>query len=644
MLAVLLSCASENDSLVNPPPRFETVKVRFYNLSQDFEPRTLIMENETQISNVPYSKASSYTQPPADSVVLEVKKGELSEYKSDIRFRFGRNVSYTFIGLPTPFNSPNPKPLDTVIAFSTSVAISQNPNEAYLKMFNANPDSTISYSMISGCPNGSVLSSSIFYRKVSPVSIVRSGEVPISIVKRRGIEDSLVGLFVFNFEKKGQYTIIIKNKGMSEEVVLLDELNGTTEAISSPGTIDAREAEMKILNFSSEPIEVNKMPGEVISSGLIPNFIDKYEKVSACGSIDKDTIGVYVGGSLKSKATMSIEVLEKYTIAVFDSANLKASKIVKAEPVFLTEELGNRAIIRVINGDYILPGVTVSVGAREIPNASGEDLQRGFRSGDALASRISFGDISGYKLMEPGLLPIAVFTSTEPAKLVTSARVQIEAGKKYLLVVYTNQGKQSISVIEDGTQNTAISASPEGVFVQAIHATPGKDFISLNFPGLFGNAKLNYTGSLATIVEAGETTVEFGGVQHKINATPKERVMLIASGTTNEPEVFDLTSTPIYADPSYYIRRYINASKAAQNINVKINDSTVVMPNVLYGTRSGFEKIYKEKKFSLLFDNAEDNKRLVRIDDLLLTNNKTYSLIFVGNATNGYSLVIQQEY
>lgn len=75
-----------------------------------------------------------------------------------------------------------------------------------------------------------------------------------------------------------------------------------------------------------------------------------------------------------------------------------------------------------------------------------------------------------------------------------------------------------------------------------------------------------------------------------------------------------------------------------------MSDSSLVYPELHFGERSPIEKIYKERKFSLLFENAETKKVIARIDDLFFTYNKTYTLIFAGNSKKGYSVIVQQEY
>jgi len=645
--ALMFSCADENELLVNPPPRFETVNVRFLNFSGDGQPRTMVMENQTEILNIEDGKASKFFRPPADSVYIEIRKNTISEFRTQARVRFGRNINYTYVALPSALGNPEQNAVDTIISFGTSLSISQNPNESFLKMLNANPDSTVTYSLALGCPNGLRLASNLDYRRVSPTAVVRSGDVPLSVIKMRGSEDSLVGLYSFNFAQRGQYTIIIRpNNFGGEDVFLLDELNSSDNVITKPEEIVNRTATLRTINLSSVPIEIDKIPGETITDGLVPFYIEQDKQISACTSIEKDTLAILSNGNLSSQLVASFGVLEKYSVVVFDSANSKASKSILIEPVRLNETLGNRAIIRVINADYTQIGISVSIGAREITDAKGEDVVRGFRAGDALASRMEFATLSGVTLIEPGTLPVAVFTSTEPAKLISASLFDVQAEKSYLLVIYPDlHNRQKVALIEENDASKPITPLNPGVFTQVIHTTAGKNFISISYPKLFSNAKLNYAGSFATVLPEGQSVITIDGINHTISATSNDRIMLFSGGTIDEQEIFDITEPPIYGAHNHYVRRYINASKEVPDINVNLKENFLLMSNVLYKTRSNFERIYQEKKFSLNFYNALTNKHLLRVDDLFLTYDKTFSIIFTGHSRyGGYSVIIQQEY
>lgn len=643
LLFLITACASENEYLVNPPARYETVKVRFLNLAQDGEQRTLVLEGKTEIANVPYSIISDFVQPPADSVLVEIQKQGVTELQLQQKVRFGRNMNYTFVALPTPDGAPNAKPVDTVVVVSTAVVVATSQNEAYLKLLNADPDTNVSYSLVLGCPSGLNLTGMVQYRRVSAHSIVRSGEIAVSIVRHSNHSSELVGLYDLNLENFGQYTLIVTKKGTSEKVLLLDEKKGSAFALSEPQKITQREAHIKVVNFSSEAVSVEKAGSGSIGTTL-PMFADEVKSIEACGSTAKDTILASIGGNITAKQVITVDVLQKYTAFVFDSLQAKAKKLIIAEPIYLSEERKNRSTIRVINADYLQKGISVSAGAREITNATGEDLQRGFRSGDVFASSLEFGEISSYKFIEPGTLPIAVFTATQPAKLISTARLWIEPNKNYFLVVYSNeQSEQNLALIEDKFEAYPINKLSEGVFTQVVNANVDADFIQIAFPGLFSGAKLNYGGSLATILAEGNTDVSFSGAKYQINANKNDRIMLISAGSAVNPELIKFIEPPVYASNNYYIRRFVNVSDV-RKINIKTSDSLLVYPELQFGERTPIEKIYKERKFSLLFENAETNKIIARIDDLFFTYNKTYTLIFAGSNQKGYTLIVQQEY
>lgn len=645
ILSVLLiaSCASENEYLVNPPPRYETVNVRLLNLAGDGQSRSIVLNGETEIADVPYGMVSAFVRPPADSVFLEVRRQGTSELKSSNKVRFGRNMNYTFVVLPSADGASQHREVDTIITFSTSIVVAQSQKEAYLKLFNGNPDSTVSYSMMIGCPSGLTIASHVQYRRATAHSVVRSGEVAISIVRHKHTGDELIGLFDLILENLGQYAIVIIRQGNSEKVLLLDEKNSTVQALREPAKIDNRDAYLKITNFSTEMVSLHlHSSGDV--ANVFPMFSDGAKEIEACGTAAKDTLSVKLNSVTTAKLDVGIDVLQKYSAFVFDSANSKAKKLVFAEPTYITEELKNRAIVRVVNGNYLQSGVSVSAGAREIANATGEDKSRGFRSGDNLASALKFGEISRPLLLEAGTLPIAVFTATEPARLITTTRLWLEANKNYFIVVYSTQsGEQKVSLVEENAAANPIVAESEGVFAQLINTIADADFVSFALPGVFSDARLNYSGALATILANGQTQISISDKQFSFSARPELRAMLIATGSKDALDLVDFIEPPVFASSDHYVRRFVNVSDIPK-IDINWGDSLLIYPNLAYRERTPIERIYKERKFSLTFLNSDTKKQVARIDDLFLTFNKTYTIIFAGNSKKGYSVIIQQEY
>ncbi|HOK14956.1 MAG TPA: hypothetical protein PK007_08565, partial [Candidatus Kapabacteria bacterium] len=93
----------------------------------------------------------------------------------------------------------------------------------------------------------------------------------------------------------------------------------------------------------------------------------------------------------------------------------------------------------------------------------------------------------------------------------------------------------------------------------------------------------------------------------------------------------------------HYVRRFVNVSDVPK-IDIKMGEDVLIYPGLAFAERTPIERIYKERKFSLTFINSETQKQIARIDDLFLTYNKTYTIIFAGNSKKGYSVIIQQEY
>ncbi len=645
IISVLLlgSCATENEYLVNPPPRYETVNVRLLNLAGDGQSRSIVLNGETEIENVPYGMVSAFVRPPADSVFLEVRRQGTSELKPDNKVRFGRNMNYTFVVLPSADGASHYRDVDTIITFSTSMVVAQSQKEAYLKLFNGYPDSTVSYSMMLGCPSGQPIASHVQYRRATSHSVVRSGELAVSIVRHKHSGDELIGLFDLMLENFGQYAIVIIREGNAEKVLLLDEKQSTVQALREPATINNREAYLKTVNFSSEMVSLHlQSSGDVAT--VSPMFADAVKTIGACGTTSKDTLSVTLNGSTTAKLVVGIDVLQKYTAFVFDSSHSKAKKLVFAEPAYFTEEMKNRAVVRVVNGDYLQSGISVSAGAREIANATGEDKFRGFRSGDNLASGLKFGEISPPKLLEAGILPTAVFTATEPARLIKTTRLWLEANKSYYIVVYSTQsGEQKISLVEEGAPANPVVSESEGVFAQLVNTVADADFVSFALPGVFSDARLNYSGALATILSSGETKLSILGKQFSFSASPEHRAMLIAAGTKESPELVWFIEPSVQAAADHYVRRFVNVSDIPK-VDIKIGDEVLIYPGLGFGERTPIERIYKERKFSLTFVNSETGKQIARIDDLFLTYNKTYTIIFAGSSKKGYSAIIQQEY
>lgn len=645
VLLIAASCASEDERLLNPTPRSETVRIRFFNLAGDKADRTLLVGDSTKFINVKYGEISELVKPTGDSANIEVRKGDVKENRSAFKFQFSRNTTYTFIAIPGKKGAVNSKAVDTVVAFSTSVAVSGDGYESYVKIFNANPDTSRSYTVNLGCPGGTVLFNSIGFRGSAALYPLRPGANVLSLIRNTSTGPELIGLYEISLENLKQYTLIIRDDGSGgESLLFLDDKESTKAALSAPKKLSERIAKVRTINLSTDPVDVKKAPGDPIVNGVVPNVVSSYQSVGACGSFSKDTIVAYSSSVAKSKAFVSLNVNEKYTTIVFDSADAKAARTMVVEPAVLNSPLNDSALIRVVNADYTLASTTVSLGARYDSKADKVGLERGFVSGDNLAVNLKFGYYSGYKKVTPGLLPFAVFNDFPFSSYVKCSKFKVEAGKSYLLILSNKNGVQEMFLVEDGFENNGLTALKEGIFLQYVNATVESNPATVSFGELFSQAKVYYAGALATIADEGSNTISVNGVSYTFNCEKSKRALIISTGDNNNTEIIDFQTPFMGADQVTFKRRFINASKENNYIDVKSNDSTIVFPNLAYKAVSTIESFDREKRYFLIFDNAETKTSLVQITDIYPTFNKNYTIIFAGAKSVGYTAIIQQEY
>jgi hypothetical protein len=650
IIILFSSCIEENPNLVNPPSQTQTIYVRFINFASDGQSRVLSMDGITETTPIPAGSSSSAVHPHSDSVVISIKHNSAIEYKSTTKSRYGRGITYTYFALPSQIGKPVYKPVDSLIAITTSTAINQYSQDAYIKFVNAYPDTNISFSLRLGCPNGiSMFKTAYFlnYRGTSTLETTRYGTFAVSLVKYNNTVEETIGTYSVTLDPQMQYAFIVYDKGQNQpELLLLDQRDTTTKALYPLNRISDKNAIIRTINFSSKDISLTKKPGGYITQNLPSGMIGSDTIATACGSFSADTLQTWIGTDLAGERTISLEVLKRYSILVFDSANVSANKIFYVEPPYNVLTKGN-AMVRVVHAAYNMQSITASLGARTL---AGDTSSRRFNSGDLLAEKLNYGEVSIPALIRPGEAPITIFTSFEPAHLLYCTTTRLEADKSYLLVLYNGQaGGTQVALIEDLTQNTKIVPLEEGVFTEVIHAVPGLDNISITLGNVLANAKLFFTESLATVIPKGNNNISISGGQLQFTQDLGLRSLLIATGEQTNVSILPVITQPMGAAYNELDRRFVNACKDVSLLNVKINsdDSTVtpVASNLKFGDCSNIEIFNQEQRFSLFFINANSNQTILRKDNIPLPLGKNYTIIFTGSeALKIYDGIVQQEY
>jgi len=642
------SCGpNENDNLVNPPLKSPSIGVRFINLASDGQPRSLMMNSDGKIENIAFGQSSSMINPPADSIALRIFKDAIPEFSlQSVLKLLTRNINYTFVTLSPFKGNSNTKAVDSLTWFNTTSITPAKETDAMIRLFNGVNDSLTTYSARLGCPSGSIIASAKKYGEVMlKPYIIRSGEIPISIIKSKASKDSIVGVYKVKISAQGQYTIMIlpilnSNK---EEVYILDELGKNSNALVLANPIIEKTADIRIINLSKESFSVKTASEEPIATSLQSNHISNYTTVSAC---DAQTIDQIIFNSTNKSDTLkaSFSVLEKYTAIVIDSSHKSPYKQILAEPYYLDNLLGNNSVVRVVNGVYDHKSTTVSLGSRNTSN--------GIKKGEPLADKLSFGKISQPVVIPSGKAPISIWTSTEPAKLLFTGLDEFKPGKSYILCILTiEEGKYSATLIEENDYAQKISFVEEGVFVQVAHAADDVDNLNIDFEydgnNIINDITIPPTGNFATIMPIGSIKITLNGESKTITTKKGERTLIIVGGTKNKIELFTITANPFFGGKGFYARRFINTASDIDNVQITEEKETTDKPATIIAdinknNYSAISHVFLENRKSFWFFN--NKKEIYVAGDLSFSYGKAYSILFTGSNKNGYKVLIMQEF
>ena len=678
VLAMVFGCAKENPNLVNPPFPSETDYIRFFNLAPDSKPRKLVVGKLKETSDIGTGLLSlPIKPPPADSVSIELKLNNVTEYSSNIKMRLIRDTRYVVIGTP---KKNSLQPLDTIIVLTTSYSILTNANNCFLTLVNMNTDTNMLYSVVLGCPSNDVIIQQTPFLGISLQKEIISGNISVSIL-RRNLKDSTtksLGLFNLNLDPGGEYSLIIQKDGTGEKVQLLNQKDDSQNAIQTIVPMTQQlTANIRLVNFSQSVVDVIKYPvgteikdpksqfdlkkyttGTIFKSSN-PKWISDLKSISVCNSEFLDALIVSCNGVYSSFTSASLDVNNNYSLFVFDSSGFAGKLSILVKPVRVYNTLSDSCMIRVINASYLNNAVTLSLGARDDNNKQNPN---GFRSGDDLAKNLVYGTISEPVLLPSGRAPISLYTATAPQNLITSAIGYFKSGGKYIITVTSNKnGTNEISIIEDNDKNMQIVPLAEGVYTQFAHFIPGVRSAFLQIPGILTNAKIYYSSSLATVMPVGNNSLTFNNTSFNFSSDLQNRDLIIAAGSPTATDIFSVKSLPMDYDDGSYKRRCINACREQPVLNVYTDTTTdkkgvkvnKIADKVLYGfTQSdiNFSSGTLERKTALYFYNTLKDTLLQRIEDISFVRGKNYSIIFGGSLytndpnTNGYSIILLQEY
>ncbi|MBI3260407.1 MAG: DUF4397 domain-containing protein [Ignavibacteriae bacterium] len=333
----------------------------------------------------------------------------------------------------------------------------------------------------------------------------------------------------------------------------------------------------------------------------------------------------------------SLEALKRYTLLAFGDSH--------TFPVILVPEqsgnaLAGKASVRVVNSLYSETPITVSLGATTDSKAT-----NGFSSGVILASNLTAGEFSEPAFLNPGELPVTVFTSRSPAGLLYGAVPNLLPDKKYLLVI--SSGANDITkatLIEENQTGGNAEELPRGSFVEIVNAIGETEYITSGFDRVLSGAKLYFSNSIATILPSGNRSLTINGIGSlPIAVSPDSSVLAIVTGM-NVSDILLFSSHVGTILQSSSRRRYINASKDVSEVKITQDslNGTLISPGLPSRSTVDVPAI-AEQRITLVFSNPTTQEIYSRIENVSFPLGKNYSIIFIGSSGK-YSAIIEQEF
>ena len=644
----------EDPNLVDPPAVAPSIGIRYFNLSGGGEPRTFVMNFETEVQDIPFNNISAQLNPPADSTYISINKsnGQL-EYQRYAPIKYiVRNINYTFISIETKKGSKDTlyQETDSIVYFQSTMITPRNPTDAYIRLFNGVNDST-KYLVKKGCSNGTTLLSSLSYGDIQlQAKTVFAGIVPVSIIKQYKDRDSIIGVYSLPIERLGQYTIMIlpSHDKQSQDIYLYDELTQEIEAIQPVEEVLDKYAETRIINISYANISVRTGSDEIVTDNLAPLTISDYTAISACISQTSDLILFESEGEVDTNA-ISLGVLEQYTYVNIDSADIRAYTQVLVPPLELDFNLGDNCLVQVVNGYWKENSSSVYMGLREVNS--------GLITGEAIAKSLPFGELSTYYTCPSGRAPLSLFSATQPAHLLYNCITELEAGESYILLIHADEnGNPKLALINERNYSTAVTFLEEGIYtniVSVVTNTPETSVtISANGETIISDCTIPQSNSITTVLPVGSIDIIANNMTKTIISEDGKRLLVILSGSLGNEEIFNLSYPGMETGSDFYSRRFFNASNDVATIYIREDqwededdDSPQIHAEIDRGTVSYPSNITLEaKKSFFIFDDPIIFEPVAQINDLIFSFNKSYTIIIAGDVDNGYFGSILQEY
>lgn len=634
------SCPDERPELVSPPSFSETVNIRFLNLSKS-NTLSLGLDGVAFSDFVGKYKMSKPFHPENDSAFISLFEGNNELFELSRVVKFSRELNYVFISTPNPNNYS----LDTLFSFTNIGDIVVTEVEASVKFINLYADTNSRISIIKGCPGGELISKApLKYMEYTSADPERAGEDFIfSVVKYKdnGSYD-ILGTYKTNFKAYGEYTIVIAgNENELPDIFSIDELDISLNQITNAEQVGSQVAFYKHINLgdSDDNIKLNGIELVSSASGAISNF----NEIGSCKNASSDTFTDKNG----TEVLFSPEVNTQYMGISYNVSSTINSEFMIISPPILDQNRVGKAVIRCLNLSSENSSLNFSLGANSnFINKGSNDTIRNFSTGLSLAIKLDYKILSSPKIIEPGLMPILVFNSYEPADYLFSFLYKFEPNKNYVIVSYLKNGKTEYTVLEQTEENIQVQSKDEAAIINIVNGDESNKshLINLNcsLGQVLNNAQLTLANTITTAVSAGNVDVAFSSNSSNAITESGKRYYSIKT----ESNLFEFENNKQSADIQTYQFRVANLSDIAKAKVKTISgiDTTIRLVKSDAGTMSNYVAVNSQGRILVMFEDRETEKIIFTSPEVNVSKKKIYTFILVGNSTKGYRLITLQDY
>ncbi|MBI2794612.1 MAG: DUF4397 domain-containing protein [Ignavibacteria bacterium] len=641
----LIGCASEDPNIVNPPPGSEKIIVRLLNLVPDDVDRKLLLDKGYQSEFIAPGAISDTVQAPSDSSFIEII-GDSSEFKSVRRFRFTQQSVYDVIALGKPNTALNA--FDTIMVSNANVALTTLP-VAQLRLINAFPDTTSTFDLRIGCPNGqSIGGAPTPFRQSTLYTELPPGLNVLTLLSTSSGVTTVVSTFECILVERTPYSVVVKQSlgASAPNIFFYSEADFSSGAERPITPVLVRDADIRVCNVGQSSVTVTLLgTNQLLASDILPQTINAYVSVQTCEKESADVFEArYTDGRVGIDST-ALVVGGQYTLVATDSANDARIVIIPPRPVVYGAS--GKAIVRVVNASASAGAVSMSVGARSSTTSSS-----GIESGLQLSANRQFNTISLPVIVEPGEIPITVANSTSPTSMKLIGRTFLLPDRSYIfLLANESNGLLAINIIDEGDIPGSLTPAEDATLLRFVNGSAAEEYNVVSVGTVVQGGRVPYRNSFATSVPIGIVPVAVGSISTTIQTVEGQRSLLIYAIRENQgSKLIEIASDPLRQIPGISDRRVINATADLQFVSVSYDtnfrsggSSETVATEVPFGQTSPVFTLERDRRGTMYFYDSQTLKDIYSLPIGFGPLGNSYSLIVTGTRQAGYEVIVLQE-